>query len=143
MNLDKWILLVEDNPDDEELTRRAFRKNNILNRLEVVRDGAEALDYLLGNGDTAGLPLKNLPTVITPNQLFLAKAFKYSRIRFAFVPVSLIPTLDTERTSTMERYPAGVTRITMSSLNPNQKVESVASILPSPGTEAMMSHPMV
>jgi CheY-like chemotaxis protein len=64
LNLDKWILLVEDNPDDEELTRRAFRKNNILNRLEVVRDGAEALDYLLGNGYTPGLPLKDLPTVI-------------------------------------------------------------------------------
>ena len=47
MGQDPFILLVEDNPDDELLTQRAFRKNNILNRIEVVRDGAEALDFLL------------------------------------------------------------------------------------------------
>lgn len=42
----KVILLVEDNPDDEALTLRAFAKNNISNRIVVVRDGAEALDWL-------------------------------------------------------------------------------------------------
>jgi two-component system, response regulator len=42
----KVILLVEDNPDDEALTLRAFAKNNIGNRIIVVRDGAEALDWL-------------------------------------------------------------------------------------------------
>jgi two-component system response regulator len=42
----KIILLVEDNPDDEVLTLRAFAKNNISNRIVVVRDGAEALDWL-------------------------------------------------------------------------------------------------
>ena len=46
----KVILLVEDNPDDEALTLRAFAKNNISNRLVVVRDGAEALDWLLKRG---------------------------------------------------------------------------------------------
>lgn len=44
------ILLVEDNPDDEALTLRAFKKNNILNQVDVVRDGAEALDYLFAEG---------------------------------------------------------------------------------------------
>lgn len=47
---DKVILLVEDNADDEALTRRALKKNNILNELVVARDGAEALQYLLGSG---------------------------------------------------------------------------------------------
>ena len=47
---EKIILLIEDNPDDELLTRRAFQKNNILNTVVVAHDGAEALDMLLGSG---------------------------------------------------------------------------------------------
>ncbi len=42
----KFILLVEDNPDDEALTLRALRKDRIFNKVEVAHDGAEALDYL-------------------------------------------------------------------------------------------------
>src|SRR5467141_628592 len=47
---DKIILLVEDNPDDEALTLRALKKNNISNEVVVTRDGVAALDYLLGKG---------------------------------------------------------------------------------------------
>ena len=51
------ILLVEDNPDDEALTLRAFKRSNIRNEIIVVRDGAEALAYLFpGNGDAAPSP---------------------------------------------------------------------------------------
>lgn len=50
----KAILLVEDNPDDEELTLIALKKNNILNRVEIVRDGAEALDFLFEQGNFTG-----------------------------------------------------------------------------------------
>ena len=60
---DKLILLVEDNPDDEVLTLRALSRNGVRHRLEVVRDGVEALDYLFARGshaNRAGLPL---PTV--------------------------------------------------------------------------------
>ncbi len=46
---EKVILLVEDNPDDVELTLRAFRKNNLANRIDVALDGAEALEYLFGS----------------------------------------------------------------------------------------------
>lgn len=48
--LDKIIMLVEDNPDDEALTLRALRKNNIQNEVVVAHDGVEALDYLFGTG---------------------------------------------------------------------------------------------
>ena len=57
------ILLVEDNSSDEQLTLRALRKNNILNKVVVVRDGAEALDYLFGSG-SAGHEGKDLPKVV-------------------------------------------------------------------------------
>jgi two-component system, response regulator len=58
------ILLVEDNPDDEALTLRAFRKNNVTNEVVVVRDGAEALDYLFGTGTYVNRDLTLLPQVI-------------------------------------------------------------------------------
>ena len=60
----KFILLVEDNPDDVELTLRAFRKNNVKNGVDVVRDGAEALDFLFGTGTYADRDAGILPVVV-------------------------------------------------------------------------------
>jgi CheY-like chemotaxis protein len=60
---DKIILLVEDNPDDEALTLRALKKNNIQNQVVVARDGAEALDYFFGTGAYAGRDMSVMPTV--------------------------------------------------------------------------------
>lgn len=59
----KVILLVEDNPDDEELTLRALKKNNIQNEVVIVRDGVEALDYLFGTGAYAGRDTTLMPSV--------------------------------------------------------------------------------
>jgi len=60
---EKVILLVEDNPDDEALTLRAFKKNNISNEVIVARDGAEALDYLFGRGAYAGRDTTAMPAI--------------------------------------------------------------------------------
>ena len=61
---EKIILMVEDSPDDVDLTLRAFKKNNITNQVIVAKDGAEALDYLYGTGMYAGRDTKELPVVI-------------------------------------------------------------------------------
>src|SRR5260370_13907689 len=62
--MDKAILLVEDNPDDEALTLRALKKNNIKNEVVIAHDGAEALDYLFGTGKYAGRNTDVLPQVV-------------------------------------------------------------------------------
>jgi two-component system response regulator len=62
--MQKTILLVEDNPNDEMLTIRALKKNNILNEVIVVRDGAQALEYLFAEGEYEGRDLDNKPEVI-------------------------------------------------------------------------------
>jgi two-component system response regulator len=59
----KMILLVEDNPDDEALTLRAFDKNKITNEVVVVRDGVEALDWLFAEGQYEGRDATHLPEV--------------------------------------------------------------------------------
>lgn len=58
------ILLVEDNKQDELLTIRALEKNNIMNRVDVVRDGQEALDYIFRRGPFESISAEAMPQVI-------------------------------------------------------------------------------
>src|SRR5687768_18445219 len=60
----RTILLVEDNPDDEQLTLRALSRNNISNEVVVVRDGQEAVDWLDGTGPHAGRDPNDIPALI-------------------------------------------------------------------------------
>jgi two-component system response regulator len=62
--MSKVILLVEDNASDEKLTLQAFKKCGVANEIVVVRDGAEALDYLFGAGKHAGRDTSDLPAVL-------------------------------------------------------------------------------
>jgi two-component system, response regulator len=64
MNRKKSILLVEDNPDDEELTLRALDRNHIANEVVVAHDGEEALDFVFGRGAWAGRDPADLPALI-------------------------------------------------------------------------------
>jgi two-component system response regulator len=61
---DRNILLVEDNPDDEALTLRALRKAKIANGIDVVRDGAEAIDYLFATGEHSDRDPRDQPSVV-------------------------------------------------------------------------------
>ena len=62
--MEKMILLVEDNPNDEELTLRALRKANIANEVSIARDGQEALDFLFATGKYAGREPTTMPAVV-------------------------------------------------------------------------------
>ena len=60
----RLILLVEDNDDDVELTLRALRRNRVANRVDVVRDGAEALEYLFATGSHKGRDVRDAPNLV-------------------------------------------------------------------------------
>lgn len=61
---ERTILIVEDNPDDEEFTLRALHRANVANEIVVTRDGREALDYLFAENQFAGRDLTDMPAVI-------------------------------------------------------------------------------
>jgi len=64
MNRSNAILLVEDNPSDVDLTRRAFEKCRVANELVVADDGESALEYLFGEGAYSGRDVSQLPALI-------------------------------------------------------------------------------
>lgn len=95
---DGAILLVEDNPDDLELTRRAFRRVEIGNEVRVARDGQEALDALFGREGTSELPALvlldlNLPRVSGLEVLRRIRANERTRI----LPVVILTSSREER----------------------------------------------
>ena len=60
----KKIVLVEDNPDDQELIQMAFEDGHIANEFEILNDGAQALDYFFGRGQYSGRDLSDTPLLI-------------------------------------------------------------------------------
>jgi len=64
MNKSGFVLLVEDNADDEALTLRAFKKSHLKNEIMVVRDGEEAVDFLFATGKFSKRDANNLPAVV-------------------------------------------------------------------------------
>jgi two-component system response regulator len=99
----KTILLVEDNPDDVELTIRVLKKHHIINQVDVVRDGPEALDYLFGTGKFSGRNLKVKPVIIMLDiklpKLSGLEVLRQIRSdeRTRFIPVVILTSSDEER----------------------------------------------
>jgi two-component system response regulator len=96
------VLLVEDNPDDEELTRRAFAACGLLNELVVARDGVEALDFLLRRGVWAARPEAGVPLVLLDLKLPKVDGHEVLRRmradpRTNLVPVVVLTSSDEER----------------------------------------------
>ena len=107
------ILLVEDNPQDLELTLRALAKAKITNRIQTARDGAEALDYIFGTGEHAGRNIEDVPKVILldlklpkVDGLEVLKRIK-SDPRTKIIPVVIL-TSSKEQRDVVESYHLGV-----------------------------------
>jgi two-component system response regulator len=123
------ILLVEDNPDDEVLTLRAFKRSNVVNEVEVVRDGQEALDYLFGDGS----PPKPCPALILLD-LKLPKVdglevLKQVRAndRTRLIPVVIL-TSSHERTDLIDTYGHGANSYVRKPVDFNEFAESVRQL---------------
>jgi two-component system response regulator len=127
------LLLVEDNPNDEELTLRAFRKVNVANPIAVVRDGAEAIDWLLGTGAHAGRDPLDTPAVI----LLDLKLPKISGLevlrrlradeRTKLVPVVVLTTSNEDR-DVIESYALGANSYIRKPVNFNEFMQAVAQL---------------
>lgn len=127
------ILLVEDNPDDEALTLRALRKSGITNHVSVARDGAEALDYLFGEGAHAERDTSDTPVVVLLD-LKLPKVdgldvLKRMRAdgRTKLVPVVILTTSDEEK-DMIAGYELGANSYVRKPVDFNQFSEAVRQL---------------
>lgn len=109
---ERIVLLVEDNADDEELTIRTLQKNHLKNKIVVVRDGVEALDYLFGTGEYSDRDLSVTPVLIMLdiklpklNGLEVLKKIK-SDSRTSLIPVVMLTSSDEEK-DLIESYQLG------------------------------------
>ena len=107
------ILLVEDNPNDVALTLRAFKKNNLANNIQVVRDGAEALEFIFCTGAYADRAIEDVPKVILLDlKLPLVDGMEVLRkikadARTQKIPVVMLTT-SREESDIVESYQLGV-----------------------------------
>lgn len=126
------ILLVEDNPDDMEMTLRALKKHNLANKVHVARDGAEALDYIFSgmNGKDSVRPLPRLilldlrlPKV---DGLEVLKKLK-SDARTKLIPVVVL-TSSTEEGDIVKSYELGVNSFIVKPVDFEKFMGSVSEI---------------
>ncbi len=129
----KVILLVEDNPDDELLTKRAFEKNNLMNEVVIARDGAEALDYLFGTGAYSDRDIRVMPQFILLNLnipkiggLEVLKRLR-SDERTKLLPV-VIFTASKEEQDLVENYQLGTSNYIRKPLDFTQFAEAVRQL---------------
>jgi len=127
------ILLVEDNPDDVDLTLRALKRNNIMNEVVVARDGVEALDYLFATGTHAGRDTSVMPQVVLLD-LKLPKVDGLEVLRRVradertkLLPVVIL-TSSKEQQDLVESYSLGANSYVRKPVDFNQFVEAVRQL---------------
>jgi two-component system response regulator len=124
------ILLVEDNPNDVELTLHALKRNKLANHIEVVRDGAEALEYIFATGSYADRKMENSPKVILldlklpkVDGLEVLRRIK-SDARTKHIPVVMLTSSREER-DIIESYQMGVNSIISKPVDFDQFTEAI------------------
>lgn len=127
------ILLVEDNPADEELTLHSFRRNHLANRVYVVRDGAEALDFLFGRGEYSSRAGLDGPRVILldlklpkVDGLEVLRAIK-ADARTRSIPVVVL-TSSREEQDIVRSYELGVNSYIVKPVNFEQFAEAIREL---------------
>jgi CheY-like chemotaxis protein len=126
---DVEILLVEDNPNDVELTLHALKRHNLANRVEVLRDGAEALDYIFCTGAYAARAIEAPPKIVLLD-LKLPKVDGLEVLRqikadprTRKIPVVVLTTSQEQR-DIIESYDLGVNSYIVKPVNFDQFVEA-------------------
>lgn len=127
------ILLVEDSPEDVEMTLRAFKKQNLVNKVHVVEDGEQALDYIFAKGKYEDRDFNNKPKVILLD-LKLPKVDGMEVLRTIrgddrtkFIPVVIL-TSSQEDKDIMESYKLGVNSYITKPVEFNNFVETVSEL---------------
>ena len=127
------ILLVEDNPHDVELTLRALKKRNLANTIHVVKDGAEALEYIFATGAYAGRNMNDTPKVILldlklpkVDGLEVLRRIK-SDERTKTIPVVVL-TSSREETDMIESYKLGVNSYIVKPVDFNNFSDAVSQL---------------
>lgn len=129
----KTILLVEDNPQDEILTLRALRRANLANRVDVARDGQQALDYLFREGEFADREGPVLPTVVLLDiglpRLSGLEVLERLRadIRTALLPVVMLTSSDEEH-DRLRSYESGANSFVRKPVDFAEFAETVARL---------------
>ena len=127
------ILMVEDNPDDEQLTLRALGKHHLTNKIHVVRDGQEALDYVFCKGKYAGRQITDHPHVILLDiKLPLIDGIEVLRRikaddRTKTIPVVMLTSSHEER-DLVETYRLGVNSYIVKPVDFEQVTESARTL---------------
>ena len=131
--IDKTIVLVEDNTQDELLILRALRKANLANRIDVVRNGQQALDYLLNQGEFAQPVERDLPVVVLLDislprlsGLEVLRAIR-ANPRTALLPVVILTSSDEER-DRLASYANGANSFVRKPLDFSEFAQTVANL---------------
>lgn len=127
------ILLVEDNPEDIELTLRALKKNNLANKVHIVQDGEEAIDYIFGTGKYSNRKIEDKPKVILLDLklpkisgLEVLKKIK-TNDKTKLIPVVVL-TSSREESDIIESYKLGINSYIVKPVEFNKFIKSVSDL---------------